>query len=250
MSARGSKELEGKVALVTASARNIGRGIARALAEGGANVVVNTKSSVEAANETVELIEKDGGQAFYHVADVTEPESVQAMVAETVKRFGRLDILVNNQTLRASSPISSISYEDWRGVLATILDGSFLCAQAAVPHMTAAGGGAIVMMGGLHGFIGGRNSAHVSAAKNGLVGLTRALAHELADRQITVNCLHPFLVDTERVDGAPRASTHMPPVGRMGSVVEVAAMVRLLCGPDGSYLTGQSIHMNGGSFMA
>jgi 3-oxoacyl-[acyl-carrier protein] reductase len=242
-------DLQGKVALVVGGARNIGRGVALALAAGGASVVVNTRSSEEAATETVGLIEKDGGIAICHIADVTDPEAVTAMVSAAVERFGRLDILVNNQTLRASSPIEQLSYDEWRRVLGTILDGSFLCARAVVPHMVEAGGGAIVMMGGLHGFIGGRNSAHVSAAKNGLVGLTKALARELADRHITVNCVHPFLIDTERVDGAPRASDHPPPVGRLGTVEEVAGMVRLLCGPEGGYITGQSIHMNGGSFM-
>ena len=242
-------DLEGKVALVTGAARNIGRGIAMSLAAGGASVVVNANTSVEAAEETVRLIEDEGGSASCYVADVTDPASVDAMFDDTARRYGRLDCLVINQTLRASSPIEKLTYDEWRRVTSVILDGSFLCARAAVPHLTAAGGGAIVTMGGLHGFTGGRNSAHVTAAKNGLLGLTKALAHELADRRITVNCVHPFLVDTERGAGEPRRGGHAPPIGRLGTVEEVAAMVRLLCGPDGGYITGQSIHMNGGGLI-
>src|SRR5438105_4408612 len=165
-------DLEGKVALITGGSRNIGRGVALALAAGGARVMVNASKSEEEARETVGLIEKEGGEAGYFMADVTEASAVEAMLAATVSRFGRLDILSINQTLRASAPIEEISYEEFRRVVAVTLDGTWLCCKAAVPHLTAAGGGAIVMMGGQAAITGSRACSHVSAAKDGLRGLT------------------------------------------------------------------------------
>jgi 3-oxoacyl-[acyl-carrier protein] reductase len=170
------------------------------------------------------------------------------MVAETVDRFGGLDILINNHTLRASRPFEELTYEEWRRVLAVVLDGVFFCCKACIPRMLERGGGAIVNLGGQAGITGTRRGAHATAAKSAVAGMTRALALEFADRGITVNTVHPWLIDTERGEGEPvRRGT--PPIGRQGTVEEVAALVRLLCGPEGRYITGQSIHINGGGYM-
>jgi 3-oxoacyl-[acyl-carrier protein] reductase len=246
---RRSDELDGKVALVVGGSRNIGRGVARALAAAGASVMVNARASEDEARETVDLIRGEDGVAEYRLADVTDPSAVDRLVADTVRRFGRLDILSINQTLRASASIETISYEEFRRVVAVTLDGTWLCCKAAVPHLTAAGGGAIVMMGGQAAITGSRAGSHVSAAKHGLLGLTRSLSKELADRHITVNLIHPYAIDTERAAGDHAHENTTTPIGRMGSVDEVAALVRHFCGPAGSYITGQSIFVNGGSFI-
>jgi 3-oxoacyl-[acyl-carrier protein] reductase len=247
------QELAGKVALVTGAARNIGRAIARSLAAGGAAVMVNANTSRAEAKETLALIESAGGQAALHVADVTEPEAVKAMVEATLTRFGRLDFLINNAAIRSETPFAEIRLEDWRRVLSTVLDGAFLCAQACLPHLIRAGGGSIVNIGGLTAHKGADGRAHVITAKAGLAGLTRALALDLAPHHITVNCVVPGTIETLRgLPGAPQRPEHrrsLPPIGRRGEPEEIAAMVRTLCGPDMRYVTGQSIHVNGGNFM-
>jgi 3-oxoacyl-[acyl-carrier protein] reductase len=244
---RGS-ELAGKVALVTGGARNIGRAICRALAAGGASVMVNANTSKAMAEETVKMI---GSAASFHLADVTDPKQVASLVNETVKRFGRIDFLVNNAAVRHESDFTSISYEEWRKVLSIILDGAFLCTQACIPHMK--DGGTVINIGGLTGHRGATGRAHVIAAKSGLAGLTKALALDLAPKKITVNCVVPGTIDSQRgLPGVPERPAHRaapPPIGRRGEPEEIAAMVRMLCGPDARYITGQSIHVNGGGYM-
>jgi len=244
------KELAGKVALVTGGARNIGRAIARALAAGGASVMVNARTSKAMADETVKLI---GASAAVHIADVTNPAEVKALVDATVKRFGRLDILVNNAAVRAETPFEQITFDDWRKILSVVLDGAFICTQACIPHMAKAGGGTVINIGGLTGHRGASGRAHVIAAKSGLAGMTKALALDLAPKQITVNCVVPGTIDSQRgLPGVPDRPAHRaapPPIGRRGEPEEVAAMVRMLCGPDARYVTGQAIHVNGGGYM-
>jgi 3-oxoacyl-[acyl-carrier protein] reductase len=246
-------ELAGKVALVTGGARNIGRAIARSLAAGGAEVMVNANTSRAEAEQTRALIESAGASAAVYIADVTDPGAVAAMIEATVARFGRLDFLVNNAAVRAETPFAEIRLEDWRRVLSTVLDGAFLCAQASLPHLIRAGGGSIVNIGGLTAHKGADGRAHVITAKAGLAGLTRALALDLAPHHITVNCVVPGTIETVRgLPGAPERPEHrrsLPPIGRRGEPEEIAAMVRTLCGPDMRYVTGQSIHVNGGNFM-
>lgn len=241
-------ELAGKVALVTGGARNIGRAISRALAAGGASVMVNANTSKAMAEETVKMI---GSTASFHLADVTDPQQVASLVNETIKRFGRIDFLVNNAAVRHESDFSSISYEEWRKVLSIILDGAFLCTQACIPHMK--DGGTVINIGGLTGHRGATGRAHVIAAKSGLAGLTKALALDLAPKHITVNCVVPGTIDSQRgLPGVPERPAHRaapPPIGRRGEPEEIAAMVRMLCGPDARYVTGQSIHVNGGGYM-
>jgi 3-oxoacyl-[acyl-carrier protein] reductase len=142
------RELSGKVALVTGGARNIGGAIARALAAGGADVMVNTLHAHVDVDETVRAVEAAGCKAASHVADITDPDAVAAMVAATVARFGRIDALVNSAAIRPEQPFASMSFGDWRNVLAVILDGAFLCSRACLPHLVRSGSGSIVNIGG------------------------------------------------------------------------------------------------------
>ena len=245
-------ELRGKVAVVTGGARNIGRAISCALAAAGAAVMVNANTSRAEAEKTLAMIRDMGGQAALYVADVTDPAAVAAMIAATIEKFGRIDCLVNNAAFRARTPVAEISLDEWHRVLSIVLDGAFLCTQACLPHMIRAGGGSIVNIGGLTGHEGTTDHAHVVTAKAGIAGLTKALARELAPQHITVNCVVPGKIDVVRgMPGIPERSAHskLPPLGRMGRPEEVAAMVRMLCGPDARYVTGQSIHVNGGVLM-
>jgi len=249
-----ASELAGKVALVTGGARNIGRAISMALAAGGAAVVVNANTSRAEAEQTVAAIRAAGGRAALQLADVTDAKAVAAMVDAAVAEFGRLDVLVNNAAIREETPFAEMKLEDWHRVLATVLDGAFLCAQACLPHMLRAGGGSIVNIGGLTAHQGAAGRAHVVTAKAGLAGMTRALALDLAPQGITVNCVVPGTIETLRgLPGAPERPAHrqgLPPAGRRGEPDEVAAAVRFLCGPGARYITGQSLHVNGGGFMA
>jgi 3-oxoacyl-[acyl-carrier protein] reductase len=248
-------DLAGKVAIVTGGARNIGRSIARALGAGGAAVMVHAHTSKAEAEQTAAMIKDAGGKAAVHLCDVTDAGSVAALVDATVRQFGRIDCLVNNAVFRYPSvPLADIKLEEWRGALAVVLDGAFLCSQACLPHLLKSGAGAIVNLGGLTGHEGAVNHAHLVTAKAGLAGMTKALGRELAPGGITVNCVVPGKIDTVRgMPGTPeRSKEHarkVPPVGRFGAAEEVAAMVRMLCGPEGRYITGQSIHINGGILM-
>ena len=247
---RPGDELAGKVALVTGAARNIGRSIARSLAAGGASVMVNARTSRAEAGKTVEMI---GARAALHIADVTNPKDVDRLIDAAIARFGRIDYLVNNAAVRYETGFTDMSYDEWRSVLAIVLDGAFLCAKGVVPHMIKAGGGTIVNIGGQTGHKGAAERAHVITAKAGLAGMTKALAMDLAPHKITVNCVVPGTIDSQRgLPGVPDRPAHrmtVPPIGRRGEPEEIAAMVRMLCGPDARYITGQSIHLNGGGFM-
>jgi 3-oxoacyl-[acyl-carrier protein] reductase len=215
--------------------------------------MVNANTSRAEAEQTVAMIKGAGGKAALHIADVTDAVAVAALVDAAVREFGRLDFLVNNAAVRAETPFAQIRFEEWRRVLATVLDGAFLCTQACLPHMIRAGGGTIVNIGGLTAHRGADGRAHVIAAKAGLAGLTRGLALDFAPHHITVNCVVPGTIETVRgLPGAPERPEHrrsLPPVGRRGEPEEIAAMVRMLCGPDARYITGQSIHVNGGGML-
>jgi len=241
--------LQGHVAIVTGSARNIGRAIAHALAEAGAAVVVNARSSAAEAEAVVQEIRNRGGQAVAKIADVGQPEQAASLIDAAVQAFGRLDILVNNAAVRREIDFEQLDYEEWRAIIATILDGAYLCSRAAAPYLSARGG-SIVNIGGLSSFTGAARRAHVIAAKAGLVGLTRALAHDLAPHHITVNCVAPGLIDTARRGPEPaHHAKHATLAGRRGTPEEIAAVVRFLCGPEARYVTGQTLHANGGVFM-
>jgi len=247
-----SGELVERVAVVTGAARNIGRAIALDLASAGASIVVNARSSAAEAAAVVEEIEAAGGKACVHLADIADPEAAQSLIDTAIRTFGRLDILVNNAAIRRETAFDDLGWQEWREVLSVILDGAYLCAHAAVVHLRQSDAGSIVNIGGMSAHSGAADRAHVIAAKAGLVGLTRGLAHDLAP-QVTVNCVVPGLIDTVRI-----AATGMPGhdrgrstlLGRRGRPEDVASLVRYLCGPGGRYVTGQAIHANGGTFMS
>ena len=245
------RELEGRVALVTGASRNIGRAIALALAEGGAAVVVNARRSHDEARAVVKEIEAKGGRAAASLADVSDEGAVNAMVAATLDRFGRLDILVNNAAVRDVTPIDDIDYATWKRITGIILDGAFLTTKASLAALRKSGAGAVVNIGGMSGHTGTTGRPHVVAAKLGLVGLTRALAHDLAADAITVNCVVPGLIDTKRGESSGSKTAHLREtiVGRHGTPEEVAGVVRFLAGPRARYITGQDWHVNGGAYL-
>lgn len=244
------RELENRVALVTGSARNIGREIALAFGRGGASVVVHAKSSRADAEATAEAVREAGGRALVVLADLAEPAACRALVEEAVSAFGRLDILVNNAALRGDRAIAEVTPEDFRSVMASIVDGTFFCSQAALPHLKASGAGAIVNIGGVAGETGVAGRAHVAAAKAAVMGLTRAMAAELAADGITVNCVSPGRVETKRAHLPPHFAQRPIPLGRGAEPWEIAAAVRFLAGPGARYITGQVLPVNGGWHIA
>ncbi len=246
------RELEGRVALVTGGARNIGRAIALDLAEGGANVMLAARADREGLEETAKLAREKGVRAEIVTADLTDPAAVRGMIEAVQKAFGRLDILVNNAALRGETKIADITIEEWRKVLAVNLDAAFLATQAALPLLQASDAGAVINIGGLTAYTGAKNRPHVVAAKAGLDGLTKALAQDLAP-VVTVNLVSPGLIETIRGGSSPiepdHHKKHTTLMGRRGRPEEVASMVRHLAGPNGRYITGQTIHVNGGVYL-
>jgi len=248
----GNNELTGKVAIVTGAGRNIGRAIALALAEDGASVVVNVRSNRAEAEAVAREIEAKGGKALVHIGDVADAAAVQAMADAATKQFGRIDILVNNAALRREKPFAEMSYAEWREIMDVTLDGTFHCVKACLPHLRKSGTGTIVNIGGLSAHTGARDRAHVVTAKAGIVGFTRALAHDLASDGITVNCIVPGLIGTPRPKDRPEPAhhlTHQTITGERGRPEDVAAAVRFLCSPSARYINGQAIHANGGAYL-
>src|SRR6516225_4696854 len=244
-----TKELSGRVAIVTGAGRNIGRAIALALADGGAAVVVNARSNLQEAEAVAREIEREGGKALAVTADVA---AVGTMVAAAASRFGRIDILVNNAAVRAEQALETMTLADWRAVTGVILDGAFNCVKACLPHLKQSGAGVIVNIGGLSAHTGAARRPHVVTAKAGLIGFTRALAHEFAPDKIRVNTVTPGLMAAPRPAGQPVPQHHslvQALVGRRGEPADIAAAVRFLCGPGASFITGQNIQVNGGTFL-
>jgi len=251
---RRENALEGRVAVITGSGRNIGRAIALRLASEGAAIVVNARSNQAEVDAVVAEIVAVGGRAVGCLADVTQEADVARLIDMAVTTFGGLDILVNNAAVRHEKPFAETSLADWRRILGIILDGAFLCARAAVPHLVKSGQGAIVNIGGMTGGSGAPGRAHVVTGKAGLEGLTKALAWEFAAENVVVNLVHPGMVDTKRNPSTVSAEpahhkVHKPLLGRRGKPEEIAAVVAMLCGPDGRFTTGQVIHVNGGTYL-
>ena len=253
MSDTGAKPLAGKIAIVTGAGKNIGRAIALRLAQDGAAIVVNGRSDRAAIAAVADEIRGGGGKAIPHLADVADPAAVAALAEATVKEFGGIDIAVSNAGLRRQTPLLEMSYAEWREILSVALDGAFLLAKAVVPSMIARGGGSFIGMSGISHHLGAENRVHVNASKAGLEGLVRGLAVELAPHGIRVNAVAPGHVATARGASAGGGREFNPdsvPLARRGSVEEIADVVRLLAGPEGGYITGQTIHVNGGMFLA
>ena len=247
-----TQELEGRVAIVTGAGRNIGRGIALALADGGAAVVVNTRSNLKEAQAVAAEIERAGGKALAVTADVADADAVNKMVAAAAEKFGRIDILVNNAAVRVEQAFEGMTLAQWRAVTSIILDGAFNCVQACLPHLKKSGAGVIINIGGLSAHTGAARRPHVVAAKAGLIGLTRALAHELASDKIRVNTVTPGLMSAPRPAGQPEPQHHslvQSLAGRRGEPADIAAAVRFLCGPGASFITGQNLQVNGGTYL-
>ena len=247
-----TKELEGRVAIVTGAGRNIGRGIALALADGGAAVVVNARSNMQEAQEVTGEIERAGGKALAVTADVADADAVSRMVDAAAKQFGRIDILVNNAAVRVEQAFEGMTLAQWRAVTSIILDGAFNCVQACLPYLKKSGAGVIINIGGLSAHTGAARRPHVVTAKAGLIGLTRALAHELAPDKIRVNTVTPGLMSAPRPAGQPEPQHHslvQSLAGRRGEPTDIAATVRFLCGPGAGFITGQNMQVNGGTYL-
>jgi 3-oxoacyl-[acyl-carrier protein] reductase len=243
-------ELTGKVALVTGGSRGIGRAIAVALAEQGAHVVAAARGNN--ADGTVEAIRAAGGSATAVSADVTDGASVEAMLAAALAHNGRLDILVNNAGVARDQLMLRMKRADWDDVLATNLTAAFTIVQAALKPMIRQRGGRIISIGSVVGQMGNAGQANCAASKAGLIGFSKAVAREVASRQITVNVVAPGLVATDMTqaltDKAQGDWSAQIPLGRIGTAEDVAAAVCFLASDEASYITGQVLAVNGGMY--
>jgi 2-hydroxycyclohexanecarboxyl-CoA dehydrogenase len=243
--------LLGKVAVVTGGARGIGRAISLRLARDGAAVSVWDLND-EGARETVDLIRQAGGQAMACVGDAAETDEIARCTAETRGRFGPVGILVNNAGIVGFEKFLSLSRAQWERMLAVNLTGPFLCVQAILPDMLAAGWGRIINISSSSVQTGGTTMVHYVAAKNGLVGLTRSLAVELAPTGVTVNNIPPGFVDTPMLRESPidiEAFARTTPMKRPGHPEDIAAAAAFLASDDAGYITGQTVSVNGGRFL-
>lgn len=251
MTTQASRPLEGRVALITGAARRSGRATAFALAADGATVVLNVRNSREEAETNKREIESRGGKAMVVVADITQEDAVRDMIDRIVDELGALHILINNAADRRQARFEEMTYADWRHITSIVLDGAFFCSRYAVSHMLDAGWGRIVNLGGIGHHAGLLYRAHVHTAKAGLEGLTHGLAIEYAEKAITVNCVAPGRIGGPRskTAGTSAPNSKTPPVGYEGDPEDIAAAIRYLCSPAARFVTGQTIHVNGGQFL-
>ncbi|EMA55499.1 MULTISPECIES: beta-ketoacyl-ACP reductase [Halococcus] len=242
--------MEDRTCVVTGSSRGIGRGIAECFGTQGANVVVNYRRSETEANEVVDRIESAGGRALAIQADVTDQEQVEAMRETTHDAFGRADVVVNNAGINQDVLFTEMSHEEWDTVLDIHLDGAFHCTQAFYDDIAAAAEGRLINISSIVGKGGNMGQANYATAKSGIFGFTRTLALELADEGSTSNCVAPGFIATQMLDGVPEklkaGIEDDTPLGRLGTVEEVAEVVGFLADEKSSFITGEVIDVNGG----
>lgn len=243
-------ELKGQAALVTGGSRGIGRACALALAEAGAGVMVGYRERQELALDLVRSIREAGGEAEAIQVDVADLAACEAAVAETVRRFGRIDILINNAGTALERLLLDTTPAEWNALLAVHLTGVYACTRAALPHMIGRRHGRVITISSIWGITGAAGEVAYSAVKAGQNGFTRALAQEVGSLGITVNAVAPGAIETDMNLGLTgedlQAWLDRTPVGRLGTPEEVAAVVRFLAGPSAGFLTGQIISPNGG----
>ncbi len=243
--------LEGRVALVTGASRGIGRAIARGLAARGALVVAAARG--DHAGATVAELEAAGGRAEAASLDVTDREAIDAVIGRTTERHGRLDILVNNAGITRDQLLLRMKCDDWEAVLATNLTAAYGCIQAALKPMLRQRSGRIVNVSSVVGQAGNAGQANYAASKAGLIGLTKAVALEVASRNITVNAVAPGLIDTDMTRavsaGAQQSWEARIPLGRLGTPEDVAAAVVFLASDEAAYITGHVLAVNGGMYV-
>jgi len=245
--------LAGKVALVTGGSRGLGRGIAEGFAAEGAKLVVNYLKDESAATAVVETIRKNGSDAIMVRANIGEVEDVIRMIDTAVNKFGTIDVLVNNAGMLNSSRLADMSVETWDEMIKVHLRGMFLCTRFAIPHMLNQKSGKIINMSGTFGVSGGAEFTHMSAAKAGMIGFTRALAREVGHDGINVNCIAPAIIRTDLYNFMPDdvrdSIVGAYPLGRVGEVRDVVATALFLATEDGGYFTGQTLCPAGGDVM-
>ncbi|EIJ81532.1 3-oxoacyl-[acyl-carrier-protein] reductase [Bacillus methanolicus PB1] len=246
-------KLEGKAALVTGASRGIGREIALELARKGANVAVNYSGSEAKANEVVEEIKALGRNAFAVQCNVADSESVSNMVKVTIETFGKLDILVNNAGITKDNLLMRMKEEEWDDVININLKGVFLCIKAVTRQMMKQRCGRIINISSIVGVSGNPGQANYVAAKSGVIGLTKTAAKELASRGITVNAVAPGFITTDMTDKLAddiRAEMlKLIPLAKLGEPGDVAKVVAFLASDDSRYMTGQTLHVDGGMVM-
>ena len=246
-------DLSGKSALVTGGSRGIGRAIALRLAEQGADVAFSYRGNEAAAKETAAAIEGLGRRALPVQADVSDAAAAEGLIKAALEAFGKIDILVNNAGITRDDLIMRMSLDDWRSVLETNLFGAFYCTKAVTRPMLKAKGGRIVNITSVSGQAGQTGQANYSAAKAGLIGLTKATARELASRNITCNAVAPGFVLTELTQDLPEnlqaQLTERTPLGRFGTVEEIASAVAYLVSDEAAFVTGQVLAVDGGLVM-